>query len=248
MPSGSLLFRVSLEIAIHWAAFIMVVLLPLYWFIILIPLVIPSLIWDKDMSESTTNDLLLLSMAVTASFTITFLALLVGHLAVPDLWVPQTFQMLASNVVFDGVTMVATFSILSRAVACPGMFRILAAVWLDFVVAALLACCSLYFALVFTERALSVGEILNILIFRSPDGAGFELGPYFWVMHTTFLPTLSYLALILLAWTGKALLIPVSRFFETGSRNPNPLHLTSMLFGIFLAIFTALAMVLQVVA
>ena len=58
---------IVLEIAIHWAAFIMVVLLPLYWFIILIPLVIPSLIWDKDMSESTTNDLLLLSMAVTAS-------------------------------------------------------------------------------------------------------------------------------------------------------------------------------------
>jgi len=149
--------------------------------------------------------------------------------------------MLLSNVILDGFTLVATVAILSQAVVRPGLLRIPMAVFLDIVVAALLACCSLYFGLMLTSKALSVSEVLNVLLAKSPDGYSLELGPYFWAMHTTFLPTLLYLGLIFAAWLGKALLTPVEWFFGKGQESSNPLKLTSALCGVFMAVFWLLS-------
>jgi hypothetical protein len=72
---------------------------------------------------------------------------------------------------------------------------------------------------------------------RSPDGTITDLGPYFWTMHTTFLPTLVYLSIILLGWLGKVLLTPIKWFFGLGQENKNPLKLTAALFTIVSVIF-----------
>jgi hypothetical protein len=181
------------------------------------------------------------SVAVTLSFAVTFLAMLLGHLVNQSAWVPQTLQMLVSNVIFDGFTVVVTLALLSWAVAKRTMLRIPCAIFLDIVIAALLACCSLHFGLVFTEKAVTWGETLNVLLAKSPGAEGFELGPYFWTMHTTFLPTLLYLSLIFVTWTGKLILLPIKWFFGAGQEHKNPLKLTAAFLTLFSVAFGSLS-------
>jgi len=66
--------------------------------------------------------------------------------------------------------------------------RIAMATGFNLGLAALLACCSIWFALHGTPSALSVAGVLRLLVGRSPSGQEWYLGPLFWVMHTTFLP------------------------------------------------------------
>lgn len=215
-----------------------VVVSPLYWLILWLGLSeVLCLVRRKDKLEGRQSDLLLaLCVGTGLSFAVTLAAILIGHVASPVAWVPQTPQMLISNVVFDGLTMVATLLILRRALAHPTLWRIVLAVVVDVVVAAALACLSLLVGLVFTSKALSVDEILNVLVGLSPDGSHAEVAPYFWAMHTTFLPTLAYLGVILAACMGKALLIPVRWFFGVGYEK-GPLRLTAALFALFAALF-----------
>ncbi len=137
--------------------------------------------------------------------------------------------MVFANLLFDGLTMVVTFKVLAAAVRRSAFMRIPAFIVLDLVLAGLLAIGSLYFGTVKTVHALPLLNMLHILIGRSPDGSHWQFGPYFWVMHTTFLPTLACLLLILICWFGRALLIPVHRFFGKAAEHEHPLKLTAAL-------------------
>ncbi|MGR3311410.1 MAG: hypothetical protein ACUZ77_11640, partial [Candidatus Brocadiales bacterium] len=175
-------------------------------------------------------------MSICISFSITVFSLLIGHAASPKAWIPQTIQMLMSNVICDGITLVITIKILQWAIKKPGVLRILYAIVFDLFVALILACSSIYFGLFLTEKALSVKEILYILFAMPPDGSSWELGPYFWAMHTTFLPTLFYLSIIFVAWMGKAFLTPVEWFFGKGHEHKHPLSLCAALCVLLAAI------------
>jgi hypothetical protein len=50
------------------------------------------------------------------------------------------------------------------------------------------------------------------LIGRSVDGLHWDFGPPFWVMHSTFLPLLSYLLLVLICLYAKAFVHHRERF------------------------------------
>jgi hypothetical protein len=217
-----------LQLRVYYAVPVMLVLFPVFW-----AMFSASVIWLKysiaGEVRGPTGNLILFGFGVVIGFTVTFVALMIGHAADPSAYVPQTFQMLTSNVLFDGLTMVVTFAILSWAVGRGWLFSIPLAVFLDLVAAVVLACCSLYFALVNTEHALSVRELLWVLVAHSPDGSRVELSPYFWTMHTTFLPTFAYLALILVTWFAKLLLTPVRWFFGKGHEHKSPLKLTAAL-------------------
>ncbi len=236
--------RMVLSMDISYAFITMILVLPAYSFIVgviaIVPLAIVYGVVGKDLEQVKPLSVYLFCFAVIMSFSITFLAFFVGHVVSPQAWVPQTFQMLISNVIFDGVTMVATFALLEWAVKRHGFLRIPFAIVLDTVVAALFACFSLYFGLLLTAHALSVHEILNILVARSADGSVIDYGPYFWAMHTTFLPTLFYLTVILLCWCGKALLTPVVWFFGKGQEHKNPLKLTAAMCTL-MAVFLGLS-------
>lgn len=231
-----------------YAVFATILLIPVYWMFILWLVVVVERAWEKAsrhaLSENAHKLALPFSIAVAASFSVTLLALLLGHAVYPDLWVPKTFQMLISNVLCDGFTLLTTFWILGWAVAKKGLFRIPAAILLDIVVAALLACCSLYFGLVFTEHGLSPVQVLRVLIGKSPDGSGLEFGPYFWAMHTTFIPTLLYLFLIGVCWMAKVVLTVAAKFTKKALEHEKPCELTAALFGILFAVFTALSLTL----
>lgn len=179
-------------------------------------------------------------MATAVSFSITPLSFLVGHLALPTSWIPKTIQMIMTNVICDGLTMYATLVILSLAVKPDGGLPIPVAIVLDIVVGALLACASLYFGLIFTNHALSITEVCRVLVALAPDGQHFEIGPYFWAMHTTFIPTLCYISLIFFCWFGKLIVLPIAALLSKGQYVEKPHHLTAGALLLLGAIFTAL--------
>jgi hypothetical protein len=230
---------VVLRLSIYYAAPAMLLIFPLYWFSLALPAKGISIFLDKD--DRVGDSVFLFLLGIALGFTTTFIALLIGHIADPQAYVPQTFQMLASNIVFDGFTMMVTFAILSWAMKRTGVLRIPVAIFLDLLAAAVLACASLYFGLVFTAHALSFKSLMHILVARSLDGARFELSPYFWAMHTTFLPTFFYLGLVLLCWLAKLLLSVVKAFFGKGHTHSHPFKLTAALCGLVATFFTALA-------
>ena len=134
----------------------------------------------------------------------------------------------------------ATIWFLAWAIRSKPLLRIPIAVLADIALGIVFACASLYMGLVGGEHALSLREILRVLISKSPDGTAFEIGPCFWAMHTAFLPTVIYLSIIIVGWVGKALLVPVGWFFKTGQKK-NPMKLTIALLGVFVALFATLA-------
>jgi hypothetical protein len=230
----------ALGASIFYASAVMILLLPILgtYFAFFFLLFLRET-WISDIIGE--QNLLALAFALAVSFTLTFVAFLAGHLSEPDAWIPQTLRMLISNVVFDGATFMATIWFITWAIRDRPLVRIPIAIAADIALGAVFACLSLYIGLAETEHSLSLGEILNVLIAKSPDGTAFEIGPYFWAMHTAFLPTIAYLSIIIIGWMGKAMLVPVGWFFGAGQQHKNPLKLTAALLAIFVALFTVLA-------
>ena len=195
-----------------------------------------SLSWLNNILNEYGVPLILFCFGSTLSFSITLIALLIGRAANPSEWVPKEISMLFSNVIFDGLTLVATFMILQRAVQPRKLFSIPLAILLDTIVAALFACCSLWFGLKFTDHPVTVLQTLNVLIFRSIDGSTWHIGPCFWAMHTTFLPTIIYLFFILLCWLAKLIYKPINWILYRG-KETNPFGLTMSVFAFVALVF-----------
>lgn len=247
--TAGLWLKILLDLDIAQAAGAMFILLPVYMIVLTISLLFVGMIG----SETTTWDFMehdfwmVFGMATAVSFLVTLCSLLVGSMVAPDAWIPKTLRMLLCNVAFDGLTMVATFAILARAVGEKRRYPIPVAILIDVAVAALFACASLWLGLIGTEPALSVGKVLGVLVARSTEEtAPNALGPYFWVMHTTFLPTLGYLGVILLFWVAKLVVLPVARVLKKGGEIEKPHSMTAGLFGFVGAVALVAAGVLHV--
>jgi len=134
-----------------------------------------------------------------------------------------------------------TFAILSWVIEHPGFLRIPLAILLDLTLAALFAFLSLYTGLIFSDAPLTLQEVFNALLARSADGSRFEIGLFFWVMHTTFIPTFIYLFLIFAAWVARGFVLPLAKLLKTFGINANPLQLTARLCVVFVALFAFFA-------
>ncbi len=228
---GVFLLKIILSLPLLYALFA----LPFYAITLSVILSIGFGVFISEDSELRAHHLYAFSLAIGCSFVITFIAFLLGHFTAPEQWIPKTIQMLLSNVIFDGLTLVATLIILNFTIHSTSKLRIPIGVFADIFIAALLACLSLYLGLIITERQLTAFQVFNVLIARSPDGGHPEIGPYFWVMHTTFIPTIIYMVLIILAWISKLVVLPVARLFCRASMVEKPHHLTAGLFIIIIA-------------
>jgi hypothetical protein len=195
-------------------------------------------------SKKRTEDLWFLGFTIALSFTVTMSALIIGYYVSPNSHVPQTMQMMFSNVICDGLTMLFTIILLSKVVSPKASLPIPIAVLLDVFMAVLLACASLYLGLMGSAHSITIRQTVNVLIALSPNGANWELGPYFWAMHTSFLPTLAYLSLILLCWVGRLLVLPIANLFSKGAAIEKPHHLTAGFFLFIAAVFAALAAII----
>jgi len=170
------------------------------------------------------------------SVILTLFSLMIGHSFMPDFWVPKTTRMIISNFLFDFFTIYTTIFLLRWAVKKKSTYRIPMAIVIDIFFSAIFACFALYFGLIFSDKSLSIIETLNVLIAKSPDGNTFQYGPYFWVMHTTFIPTAIYLLLIIFSWLVKIILIPAVYIFGELEKQ-NPLYVFSVIFGLIASIF-----------
>jgi hypothetical protein len=132
--------RIGLTVNIYNAALITILLSPFIWVLIGVPLSGLHVFAVKRPGWVTGRHYDLLYIGIMLGMSSTFIALMIGHITDPSAHVPQTFQMLISNMIFDGLTMVATFWILNKALAQNAMFRLPVAIFLDIIVAAILAC------------------------------------------------------------------------------------------------------------
>lgn len=239
--SGLLLVRLALTLPTMYATMTFVVSAPLFALFMGVPLAFIVTGGNELLgrtAEGTSETALLLGVGMVISFSSTMIALLVGHFASPNAYVPQTFQMMLANVVCDGITLVTTFAILGLAVRERRRWPIPAVILFDIVVAALLAGASLYVGLIGTDQALSLQQVGYVLIGMSHETQQWEIGPYFWAMHTTFLPSLLYLSLILFTWVGKLIVLPIAGIFRKGGEIEKPHHYTAgALFLVAAALF-----------
>lgn len=211
------------------AIILMLGMLPCFILLILAPALLKYELYHKTVLLYEKEKLYIFGISVGISFSLTFFSLWFGKVISPSSQVPQTFQMLTSNVIFDAVTVILTFAILEWSLKKKGLLRIPFAIVFDFIISGILACASLYFGLVLSENQLSLRQVLLVLIGKSSTNNGFEFGPFFWAMHTTFIPIGLYLVVILLAWLAKMLLILTRWFFGKGHEHKNPLALTAAL-------------------
>ncbi len=231
-----------IEINVYIATIMAFIVIPIYWYLLYrFPLWIEKIVDFiyirilKELPGPTNFSLFFFGFSL--SIAITLLGLSIGHFVTPNASLPRSLQIVISNMIFDGFTVLITFKILKWAIAKKSLLMIPIAICLDILCAGFLACCSIYFGLVKTENSLNLFEITNILIAKSPDGTYFELGPYFWIMHTTFIPTIIYLSIIFACWIGKISLVPVRWFFGVAQIHKHPLRLSSYLCALFSAIF-----------
>jgi hypothetical protein len=76
---------------------------------------------------------------------------------------------------------------------------IAAVITIDLVFAGIFAVTSLYYGLLGGGWQVSIAEALHILFGLNQSGSAIQLSERFWVMHTTFLPTLLYMGFVVVA-------------------------------------------------
>jgi hypothetical protein len=159
-------------------------------------------------------NMVFISFLIPFLVLISLVALSLGHFIVPIAYVPLTYQMIIANLCFDSLTIFTTIYIFSLVLSNFSFFNAFIAVFLDFVLSSFYSCVSIFLTLYNTPQAIRFAETLNLLFARSMDGRSYELGPLFWLMHSTFLPTLILLLVIALCCLMVLLHFPFEWVFE----------------------------------
>jgi hypothetical protein len=196
----------------------------------------------RPQTASVIDNLFLFGFSVALSFTFTLAALFTGHRLDPQAWVPQTQRMLWSNALFDGLTVVTSLYLLERALPPKNILSVPAAVSLDLLLGIVFACASLWCGV----RQLTMPEVGRVLVAHSIDGNRWEIGPYFWAMHTVFIPLLFYLVLVLSCCAGKAVLEFREWFYDTArDEEINGLNMAMSFLGLVAVVLGTVAAVLR---
>lgn len=194
-------------------------------------------------AERAASSCYLFCFSIAFSFTVTLSALFIGHQFDSQAWVPQTQRLLWANALFDGATVVVSLYILERALPPRRSFSIPTAVGLDLLLGVIFACASLWLGV----KRLAAQEVVRVLFAHSNDGQRWEVGPYFWAMHTVFLPLLIYLSVVMMCWVGKAIVAYREWFYgRAKDEEINGLNMTARFLAYVVAALTALIVLLRV--
>lgn len=74
---------------------------------------------------------------------------------------------------------------------------------------------------------LSIQEIFWSIFARSGDNLSWEIAPWFWYMHTTFIPLIIFTLLILMTLLAKYIVLPIEKNLYKSSIVEKPHQLTS---------------------
>jgi len=207
-----------------------------------------AFVYPPELSDRISEIVGWLSFSFGVSMFLTALAVCIGHVFNPSAWVPQTRQMFVSNFVFDGLGIFVTGHLLMKSVGHEKRLAVPSAVVASLIVALVFAFCSLYLGLIFSPHALALRGLGFVCIGRSPDGSSWDFGPYFWAMHTTFLPIALGLCAIVICWLAKwSLVIPTTWFFGRAQLDDiNALGLTARLVSLIASVLGIVAFVFAV--
>ena len=169
------------------------------------------------------------------SFGLTMCAMLLGRYVAPNNYIPATVQMLIVNAFCDSVTITATIVIFELAIKAKQWWAIPLSIIMDILAASILAYMSVFLGLIFTDRQLSIVEVGRVFIGLCPHAAYWEFGPYFWAMHTTFIPTIFYLSVIVLCWIGKWPVLWGTAVLRRAGIDERPHELMSEVFAVITA-------------
>lgn len=197
----------------------------------------------KRKNDSIFDYSLALGFGAAFSILLTSLSIFLGNIFEPSEPLPLTSQMYFINIMFDGFSVFFTYVILKWLYVRNNYSYIIPAIILDLLLASVSAILSLYFGLLGSSLQLNIGEILNVLIGLSPDGGTITIGPYFWAMHTVFIPTLINCSILLLTIIIKMAIIPIASFFKKGSLHDKPLYLTAVFFAFLGGVFVLLGLI-----
>ena len=176
-----------------------------------------------------------IAIAAGTSVLITLMGYWTGRLAEPNTFLLPLPQLVLSNLVFDSATVSFTLWVFQQ-------YRLSIAIILEIFVSALFACASLWFGLVGTSVELSIQQVCSVLYGRSIDGDGLSIGPHFWIMHTTFVPTVIYSVIIAVAGVAKLIAIAVAKFVKQGAKpHISPIQYIGLTAAVFLALFQGIA-------
>lgn len=236
--------RILTTTSLGWAATGSALLLPVVGISIGLLLYYLIGVWIAGRSptkpyEKVMRQMFLFGLSIAASLSVTLAAMFVGHQFEPEAWVPQTHRLLWFNAIFDGATVVVSLHILERSISPKRAFSIPLAVVLNFVLGGLFACSSLWLGI----KHLTAANVLWVLVGHSIDGQRWEIGPYFFAMHTAFLPLLIYLGILTLCWVGKATVEYREWFY--GRAKLNGLTMTSRFLAYIAVVLGAVATLLR---
>jgi hypothetical protein len=222
--------KVAIESPIGWTLAILLWMIPL---IAWLASQMSAILLKEKSGAARSVRFIFVGWSIGASLCITALMLLVGHELAPTVSAPQTMRLLLSNTICDSVTIVATLRVLEAGIQRQRRGGLVFAVLLCVILGSALAGASVWIGV----TSLSFVETARIFIARSIDGAHWEIGPYFWVMHSTFLPLLLLIALLLLGWSGKLMIISFEKFLGRAQHEDvNGLNMTSRYLGVISAL------------
>ena len=178
-----------------------------------------------------------LAIVLSSSLILSSISLMLGH---GNMLLRPNLQLLIANLICDFATIGATYLILKR-IQATKLLGTISLISLDLMVAAILAFLSLYLGVLSTENQLASQEVLNILFFQLRDGSAYGIDPYFWIMHTTFIPTLLYLAVIFFLLIARHLTIPFMKLLKDASAADKPHYATATTFGFIGALCSGVA-------
>lgn len=174
--------------------------------------------------------------ALPVAFVLIFFAQLAGQLSVLAPAPGRSWAMLGSSLFFVSASLPLTVAIVGAGARSTSRLALPGALLGGLLAAAALSCALLYFSVLASPEEMTPGQVVNVLLGMTPDGARVHLGHDFWAMHLPFLPIKIFLDLVVLGWLAKAVALPWGAWAGAGDRDgdgrPRPFLLTALLFAV----------------
>lgn len=183
------------------------------------------------------------------SFVLSSTSMMIGQLLVPidESMIPLTVPMLFFNAIADGLTVIITIHILTKIISYKriSLFKIILFIILDIILAAILSVIAIMAGSLFENRGpidfINAIELLSAYSFEHKEFR-IDSGPYFFLIHTTFIPTIIYLIGILTLYFIKGVIYtPFLFFMKTVSENEQPLNLLALAIKVLARVFALIA-------
>ena len=187
----------------------------------------------------------MLATIFSLSIFISYCAMWIGKLNEYFINPNVAFIIAGTNFIFDTLTIFTTYGILKYLyyIEKKGFIFYFSFVFLDILVASFLSIFVLIVINLFLDLGYTFSNIINVFLGYSVVDSNRDLGGWFWLMHTTFLPTFFYLSLYLLTLFGKAIIIPIGKKIGKASVVDRPHYYTATMFGFIGLVVLAIARV-----